>query len=217
MFETVKVEAIFPTPLWIVDLKPGVHRPLNAELLEALQRLIERPPLGLGGTWQSDPVLHRRQELSGLIALLQESVRGALSFLEVDYGEFEITGCWANINPPGGLNSSHDHPNNYLSGVYYVSVPEGTGKIEFADPRAGAGTIVPPVKTWNKFTCTKVTVDVKEGRIVLFPAWLKHAVPVNRSRQERVSISFNVMFRNFTETMSRPLWSKGSAPLQPPR
>jgi hypothetical protein len=38
-------------------------------------------------------------------------------------------------------------------------------------------------------------------------------VPVNRSTAERISISFNVMFTNYTETMSPPLWS-GTAPIR---
>ena len=33
-----------------------------------------------------------------------------------------ITGCWANINPPAAYHPTHNHPNNYLSGVYYVAV-----------------------------------------------------------------------------------------------
>ena len=27
---------------------------------------------------------------------------------------------WANINPPGGSNTPHVHPNSLFSGVYYV-------------------------------------------------------------------------------------------------
>jgi uncharacterized protein (TIGR02466 family) len=27
---------------------------------------------------------------------------------------------WANINPPGGYNRAHTHPNSLWSGVYYV-------------------------------------------------------------------------------------------------
>jgi hypothetical protein len=34
-----------------------------------------------------------------------------------------ITGCWANVNPPGSYHPTHNHPNNFLSGVYYVDIP----------------------------------------------------------------------------------------------
>lgn len=214
MIDDLKVEAIFPTPLWIVDLTAEVYRQMNTDLIKDISRLTEPlPALGANGTWQTDPILHEYEEFGKLISVLSDAVRGALAFLKIEYQDFEITGCWANINPYGGLNSIHNHPNNYISGVYYVSVPEGTGKIEFTDPRMGPGSILPPVKEWSRFTCTKVMVDAKEGRIVLFPSWLKHSVPINRTHEKRISISFNIMFRNFTETMSKPLWSMGSAPV----
>jgi hypothetical protein len=41
---------------------------------------------------------------------------------------------------------------------------------------------------------------------LIFPAWLKHTVPPNEGQSERISISFNLMFRNFSETMAAPLW-----------
>ena len=31
-----------------------------------------------------------------------------------------IGNMWANINPPGGYNSPHIHPNSHFSGVYYI-------------------------------------------------------------------------------------------------
>ena len=37
-------------------------------------------------------------------------------------------------------------------------------------------------------------------------AWLKHTVPSNDGQSERISISFNLMFRNFTDTMAAPIW-----------
>ena len=46
----------------------------------------------------------------------------------------------------------------------------------------------------------------KEGRLVIFPSWLKHTVPANDGKSERISISFNLMFKNFSETMAAPLW-----------
>ena len=210
----MSVKALFPTPVWVIDLQSEVYRPLNAALLASIEALISpRPPIPIGSTWQSDPVLHRLDRFAEITAIIREAVRGIIAFLELEAGAFEITGCWANINPTGGLNSSHCHPNNFLSGVYYVAVPKGSGRIEFADPRPQAAVIFPPVKRWNRFNGNKLLIDAEEGRLILFPAWLSHSVPVNRSHQERVSLSFNVMFSSFTEAMSKPLW-QGTAPVR---
>jgi uncharacterized protein (TIGR02466 family) len=215
MFQCLSVQELFPTPLWVIDLEDGAGQKLNRDLLDKVHSLTEpRAPVKIGGSWQTDPILHQRPEFGDFLAVIIKTAKGALEFLDVEYRDFVITGCWANINPPGGKNSSHTHPNNYISGVYYVSVPEGSGAIEFLDPRAQAGTILPKTKKWNKFNGTKVTIPAKEGRLVLFPAWLSHSVPVNVSDGERVSISFNIMFTDYTESMSATLWEKGSTPIR---
>ena len=48
--------------------------------------------------------------------------------------------------------------------------------------------------------------ESKEGRLLIFPAWLKHSVTSNQGQTDRISISFNLMFKNFSETMAAPLW-----------
>jgi ectoine hydroxylase-related dioxygenase (phytanoyl-CoA dioxygenase family) len=47
-------------------------------------------------------------------------------------------------------------------------------------------------------------VQVQDGTLLFFPAWLPHSVDANSSDQPRISVSCNVMFRGYTETMSKP-------------
>lgn len=216
MFASTEVKDIFPTPLWVADLPPEKAKSLNDELRRLIYDLTEpRGELPPGSNWQTDPILHQRPEFKEFCHLVRQAAKGALNFLQVEYEGFDITGCWANINPKGGLNSAHTHPNNYLSGVYYVSLPEGSGQIAFADPRPQAMTMMPTTKQWNKYVGNEIKLEIKEGRFVLFPAWLVHSVGVNRSDEHRISISYNIMFSNFSETMSAPLWKKGTAQLKP--
>ncbi len=215
MFANLDVKDIFPTPIWVADLDPAKAAALNQRLAGEIYRLTEpRAPVPIGGTWQTDPVLHQRPEFAEFTRLVQQAARAALDFLKIKYNGIEITGCWANINPFGGQNSPHLHPNNFLSGVYYVALPDDVGQITFGDPRPQAQMIMPKAKSWNKYTGNEIKLETKPGRFVLFPAWLVHSVPVNRSDKHRVSISFNVMFSDFTAEMSAPLW-KGTAALRP--
>jgi uncharacterized protein (TIGR02466 family) len=143
MFQCLSVQELFPTPLWVIDLEEEPGQWLNRDLLDKIYSLTEpREPVEIGGSWQTDPILHQLPEFTEFLDVITKTAKGALEFLDVEYGDFAVTGCWANINPPGGKNSTHKHPNNYISGVYYVSVPEGFGSIEFLDPRAQAGTIL---------------------------------------------------------------------------
>jgi len=217
MFSSTEVKDIFPTPIWVVDLAEDKAKSFNAELKRVIYDLTEpRREIPIGSTWQTEPMLQKRPEFAEFSQLVRQAAKGALSFLQVEHAGFEITGCWANINPRGGLNSAHTHPNNYLSGVYYVSLPEEKGQIVFADPRPQAMTMMPTTKQWNKYVGNEIKLEVKEGRFVLFPSWLVHSVPVNRSEEHRISISYNIMFSDYAETMSPPLWT-GTASLKPQR
>jgi len=40
----------------------------------------------------------------------------------------------------------------------------------------------------------------------VFPAYLEHSVSPNESTDVRISVSFNVMFSDYAETISPPLW-----------
>jgi uncharacterized protein (TIGR02466 family) len=214
MFARTEVKDVFPTPIWVVDLEPAKAASLNAHLKKHIYDLTEpRRELAVGGTWQTDPVLHQRPEFNEFCGMVRQAAKATLDFLQVVHNGFEITGCWANINPKGGLNSAHMHPNNFLSGVYYVSLPPGTEQIVFSDPRTQAAPVMPTVRQWNKYMGNEIRLELKEGRFVLFPSWLVHSVPVNRSDEHRISMSYNIMFSNYTETMSRPLW-KGTAKLK---
>jgi uncharacterized protein (TIGR02466 family) len=42
---------------------------------------------------------------------------------------------WANINPPGGFNRAHIHPNSLWSGVYYVKTPKNCGHLKVRRPK----------------------------------------------------------------------------------
>lgn len=120
----------------------------------------------------------------------------------------EITAFWANVSARGARHHIHSHPNNFLSGVYYVVTKKGADTINFHDPRIQTGMIRPPVTELTAENADQVVVEVKAGTILLFPSWLQHSVDANQSDGERVSVSFNIMFSSFTESMSRPLWKE---------
>ena len=52
----------------------------------------------------------------------------------------------------------------------------------------------------NRLTANAAAEQAVPGRMVIFPSWLRHHVPSNQGTNERISISFNLMFKNFAET-----------------
>ena len=156
--------------------------------------------------WQSDHALHQFDEFRGLVSCINEIATNLLDHLKIGCHGLEFTACWANVSAPDAAHHIHCHPNNFLSGVYYVKTHEGANTINFHDPRNQTGVIRPPVTELTAENTDQVVVKVTDGTLLVFPAWLPHSVDANRGVGERISISFNIMFSSFTESMSGPLW-----------
>lgn len=202
---SMNANEVFRTLIWTVDLAPETYNPLNKNLKKAIEaESAVRESVPLGSNWQTDVDLHRKPAFTELVDFINKSAKGAFDFLEIKYDGFTITGCWANIAPQGTKHRVHNHPNNYLSGVYYVQAPEGGDSIEFIDPRPQANIINPDVKRKNLYNSGVLNLEAKEGRLVMFHSYILHSVPVNLGKRDRISIAFDIMFPNFTESMSAP-------------
>ena len=181
-----------------------MNETIKAKLREATLPL---PTLAPGQKWQTNQELHELQEFRELISYVNASVKGILGFLKITYESFFITGCWANISAKGARHKTHTHPNNFLSGVYYVQAAEGANSITFEDPRPQTYVMAPAPTELRLESAGSNIMPVKEGMLIVFPAWLPHSVGINKSDRERISVSFNVMFSSFGEKMSKPQWT----------
>jgi uncharacterized protein (TIGR02466 family) len=148
-----------------------------------------------------------------LVEAIDRLARSVLGFLKIADGELSITGMWLNVNGPGAGHPRHSHPNNFLSGVYYVSVPARANAISFHDPRVQASVVRPPVTELTGENADRAVVQVESGCLLAFPAWLEHSVDQNPSNERRISLSYNLMFARYAEELSRPLWEGGRRPM----
>ena len=205
--EASDVITMFPTLVWKVQVRTKVHAAIDAKILAALAGIRRNTPgLASGQGWQSDQTLHEREEFRDLIDCINNAAKSVLRFLRIADCAFEITGCWTNVLAGGAAHKAHSHPNNFLSGVYYLRTHPGTDTINFHDPRNQTGIIRPPVVELTAENTDQVVVRVKNGTLLIFPSYLQHSVDANMSGEERISISFNIMFSSFTEKLSKPLW-----------
>jgi uncharacterized protein (TIGR02466 family) len=205
--EAADVLRMFPTFVWKAELKPDVHKRINGNILTKLDQLRETlPELAPGQAWQSDQSLHELDEFHELVACVNDTSHSVLKFLKIGCDTFRITALWANVLMPRAGHRMHNHPNNFLSGVYYVQTHEGADTINFHDPRPQTGIIRPPVTELTAENTDQVVVKVKNGSLLVFPAWLPHSVDANSSKKERISVSFNIMLDSYSEDLSKPLW-----------
>ncbi len=99
--------------------------------------------------------------------------------------------AWGTLLDSGGRQEPHMHPLGWLSGVYYVELPNGMaadrnqeGWLEFGRP--------PERVVCHRQPATH-RVEPAVGRLVIFPSWMWHGTLPFRSAQQRVSIAFDVM------------------------
>ena len=205
--ETSEVIPMFPSLVWKIQIEASLRDALAASILAALTDMRRSlPPLEPGRGWQSQQALHERKDFGDLVACVRRSVRSILRFLRTGHDAFEITACWATVLARGAAHKLHSHPNNFLSGVYYVRTRPGADTINFHDPRRQATVIRPPVVALTAENTDQVVVKVRDGALLMFPSFLEHSVDANASEEERISVSFNVMFSSFTQQLSKPLW-----------
>ena len=144
--------------------------------------------------WQSIADLHKMIIYDTLTDKILEYSKNVFDKLELKYDSFKITDMWSNVLKPGETHRPHTHSNNMLSGVYYVDAVETSGII-FTDPRPQAGVIQPDVNKQILDNASIVKYDSATNRMILFPSWLQHYVPVNETNKNRISVAFNIMFK----------------------
>ncbi len=201
---------MFPSFVWKADIAADVCRPLNDTIMRKLAAMAAPlTDLEPGQSWQSNHRLHVLHEFHDLVDAIDAAAALVLDYLHIAHHDIRITGCWANVSATGARHGTHSHPNNYLSGAYYVRTEDGADTINFHDPRPQTGIIRPQVQQLTADTADLVVVKVPQGTRVRFPAWLQHSGDPNRSPNLRISLSFNLMFSAYAETMAGPLWEGG--------
>jgi uncharacterized protein (TIGR02466 family) len=114
---------MFPTLVWKILIKVELRDAIEARVLATLEQLRRNmPTLNPGDGWQSEQTLHQRDEFRELISCVGNATKSILRFLRIGQEAFEITGCWATVLANGAIHKTHSHPNNFLSGVYYVEL-----------------------------------------------------------------------------------------------
>ena len=188
-------ELHFPTPIYHFDIK---DKSLNTQLEKDVINWMNKDK-GISRTnvkgWHSTTDMHTKPEYARLVKALYEAQNKI--YQEENYESEPFLGnMWANVNPPGGYNRAHLHPNCTWSGVYYIKTPEKCGELKLKDPRTGAEMSSPKMKKSNTLPerlWREVTYIPVAGRCIMFPAWLIHCVEPNDSNDIRISVSFNFL------------------------
>lgn len=199
------IQTWFPTSIYSETLMPKGLKVFNRDLLE--QCYLVRDTDEAGQEWSSTHYpngytsygsltdLHvRYPHFEELRCAIDKHARKLARYLEMDLqdGRLEMSSCWVNIMPMHTVHSLHLHPLSVLSGTYYVDVPKGTSAIKFEDPRLASMMAAPPKLPGARPRNEQfVSLQAVAGQVIMWESWLRHEVPPNPSKADRISISFN--------------------------
>ena len=143
--------------------------------------------------WQSTDIDNSNTE----IKKLSHEITQRITFLYQEFGlktpaDIFISNMWINVNPLGGFNRPHVHPQSIFSGVYYIDGDESNGSIVFKHPAINHQYhINNEIAEFTNFTSSVYRIEPVKGKLVIFPSWLEHYVEPNPKSLDRISISFN--------------------------
>jgi uncharacterized protein (TIGR02466 family) len=200
-----QIDTVFVTKIYRADLAGEAEPALNADLVKAARAIARDDTAGI--SWSR---AHGYKGYTSYASLADLPVRepavaalkrhldrhAALFATEVafDLGRrrLKLDSLWINVLEPGGVHTGHIHPHSIISGTYYVAVPDGASAIRFEDPRLCLMMAAPPRRSDTGLDQRAfVSITPQAGTLLLWESWLRHEVPLNECRQNRVSISFN--------------------------
>lgn len=204
--EQVSLSKLFATPVF----KFHIHDYNYLSFLVSKIYKLREQGTGVNGpnTWCTDDNLNKLDEFQSLNDLILDESRQILDFHGLRRDSHYITCMWSNVSKVGHSHQIHIHPNSFYSGVIYLQVPEGSGPLIFVDPRPSINMILPNyTKPQPDLFGSNCRVDPKLGDMYMFPSWAAHGVSATEwnPSQERISLSFNIMFKGETDATSARL------------
>lgn len=142
-----------------------------------------------------DDLPRRATIFADLVRKLDREVRAFAEALAFDLGPrgtLRLDSLWVSVLEKGGPHAAHIHPHSVISGTYYVTVPEGAGGLRLEDPRLPMMMAAPPRRDDTpEDQRAFVTLSPSAGDTVMWESWLRHEVLPGKTREPRISISFN--------------------------
>jgi hypothetical protein len=180
---------LFATPVSVFDLSRFVTEEVN----HALQKI---------GYTQNDLVegIRGDEDPSKILALkpLYDEFQTCIDIFSSEMGisSSYIYESWMNILSMHGSVGVHRHYDSVISGAYYPYVDEGSAPIVFVSATEGFRMMDVQAAVPNgpgMYSSNIDKIEAKTGRLVLFPSWVQHYVPPNKTNM-RITLSFNTKY-----------------------
>ena len=184
----------FSTPIYLSEVKGSTFDNVQEEIESCLDKLNMRMNDDWGKThYMSDPNfvehLFEKYSLNSLMDAIDRHLKRYMKQIGYPLKKYHYDSSWVALFEPTNYGHIHDHGAVDISGVYYHKTNGKDGKIFFESPNTNLASSRAFNHLSNSMTC-----EPKEGRILLFPGWMKHGIKMNETDETRISLSFNIYF-----------------------
>ena len=193
--ETLK---LFPEPIFKYKLND--YQNFNQELGKYIYDLYEKDNIGIQrsnrGGWHSENF--KLSEPNSIQQKFGQEVQKYILDAFQNMGwkikdkNIRLKEMWAIINKKSNFNVIHTHANCYLSAAYYVKAPKNCGQFKALTPNIISRNFFPKSNGITELNAVTAKINVTEGDLLIFPAYLPHSVEENKSDEDRVIVSFNI-------------------------
>ena len=186
------VRPLFPEPLYFSKLE----RVLTKKELKTIAQYKKKTNSNEGNITSSENYVLENKALNNLKKDLHTKVMDyfdkviCTDNLITPY----ITQSWINYTKSDQFHHKHNHPNSFISGIFYISADKKVDSITFSkiplDERIKLN-----ITKYNIFNSSSCTFPVETGKILLFRSSLVHGVGKKKGNNIRISLSFNVFIK----------------------
>lgn len=182
--------AVFPTLVKIYNIK---DHPNEKTVIDKIENYQEKVPFDLISNGETSfenyqTWILNHKDLFGLWETIQQCCESFCK--EAGLCEPILASSWFNILYKGGRVEAHRH-DGVVSGAYFPMVEPNSSPLIFENPlehfRMGTQIVEE-----TSFSQRLIEVKPANGMMVLFPSWLRHYVPENKSGK-RYTVSFNTV------------------------
>jgi len=179
----------------------------NADLHEELRRQHSNPHHPMDQTMRGGTQTRNNlfQNSTGLVGVLKDQISAKINafineltpdreqpFLRFINPQFVFTGAWSTILSGAGYDRSHVHNEGWMSGTYYVKIPD-FDEAQIADEEGCLQFGEPNKHFASSRNATKRVIRPQVGTVVLFPSYYWHGVRQFNRNGVRHSVSYDLI------------------------
>ena len=190
--QSAEVQRIFPTPVY----KTNINRQLNLKENKTVDKYLKE-------TIQNTNFNHSSK---CSYVLKDKAFKDINKFIKFHINKFfykvfnadpknqiYITQSWLNLTTKDQGHHTHEHPNSFISGVFYFSV-EDEDSIKFSSP-IKYNQIQPKTLKFTEDNSGSWVIPIAKGLLIMFPSRLEHSVITKKESNNRISLAFNTFIK----------------------